>query len=352
MSDTVNITIQVLDQVSATISTVGTQGPAGSDASATTDASLLTSGTLNDARLSGNVVLTSAMQAALSAKQATLVSGTNIKTVNGSTLLGSGDLVVSGGLGSSFTKSELNTAVSDGNVVFVGDALNGTLGATTPATIACTTITASGALTINSSSQHVVNNGSNQFFLQVTGSIVRLGSYNGTGLPLSINGSGGPVLIGTESSLSGIPRLGIVPESVAQTTLGLKGIASYTGTFFECRDSANGLKYKIDVSGNVTSGSIAIGSGTAILKVLSATATLDFGSVAADSYADLTITVTGAAVGDTVAIGFPNGSILADLVWSAWVSATNTVTIRVANNSSTTARDPASGTFRATVTQF
>lgn len=34
---------------------------------------------------------------ALAAKQATLVSGTNIKTVNGTTLLGSGDLVVSGG---------------------------------------------------------------------------------------------------------------------------------------------------------------------------------------------------------------------------------------------------------------
>lgn len=33
----------------------------------------------------------------LSGKQATLVSGTNIKTINGSSLLGSGDLVVSGG---------------------------------------------------------------------------------------------------------------------------------------------------------------------------------------------------------------------------------------------------------------
>lgn len=36
------------------------------------------------------------LQAALDAKQATLVSGTNIKTINGSTVLGSGDLVVSG----------------------------------------------------------------------------------------------------------------------------------------------------------------------------------------------------------------------------------------------------------------
>jgi hypothetical protein len=36
------------------------------------------------------------LQTALDGKQATLASGTNIKTVNGSTLLGSGDLVVSG----------------------------------------------------------------------------------------------------------------------------------------------------------------------------------------------------------------------------------------------------------------
>jgi len=101
-----------------------------------------------------------------------------------------------------------------------------------------------------------------------------------------------------------------------------------------------------------TFSSLVVGSGTAVTKVLSATATLDFGSIAANSYADLTITITGAAVGDTVSVGFPNGSITDDLVFSAWVSATNTVTIRCANNSSTTARDPASGTFRATVTQF
>lgn len=37
------------------------------------------------------------LQAALDAKQDDLVSGTNIKTVNGNSLLGSGDLVISGG---------------------------------------------------------------------------------------------------------------------------------------------------------------------------------------------------------------------------------------------------------------
>jgi hypothetical protein len=43
--------------------------------------------------------VSSATQTALDGKQATLVSATNIKTINGSTVLGSGDLVVSGGGG-------------------------------------------------------------------------------------------------------------------------------------------------------------------------------------------------------------------------------------------------------------
>ena len=41
------------------------------------------------------------LSAALAAKQATLVSATNIKTINGSSVLGSGDLAVSGGGGAS-----------------------------------------------------------------------------------------------------------------------------------------------------------------------------------------------------------------------------------------------------------
>lgn len=46
--------------------------------------------------LPGNL---SALNAALAGKQAALVSGTNIKTVNGNSLLGSGDLVIAGGGG-------------------------------------------------------------------------------------------------------------------------------------------------------------------------------------------------------------------------------------------------------------
>lgn len=71
------------------------------------DAGQITSGTIATARLPEFVLSSSDFDGAgtsgdpitILGKQATLVSGTNIKTVNGTTLLGSGDLVISGGSG-------------------------------------------------------------------------------------------------------------------------------------------------------------------------------------------------------------------------------------------------------------
>ena len=51
------------------------------------------------------------LQTSLDAKQATLVSGTNIKTVNGTSLLGSGDLVVAGGGGGSGSISSVSSTI-------------------------------------------------------------------------------------------------------------------------------------------------------------------------------------------------------------------------------------------------
>ncbi len=95
---------------------------------------------------------------------------------------------------------------------------------------------------------------------------------------------------------------------------------------------------------------VNIGTGTTITQVLSATATLDFANQAAIGCNDLTITVTGAALGDAVDIGVPNGSVPNGTAsFTGWVNATNTVTIRYCQLVS---GDPASGTFRATVTKF
>ena len=54
------------------------------------------------------------LDAALSGKQATLVSGTNIKTINGVSVLGSGDIIVSGGIGGSTGATDNAVLRADG----------------------------------------------------------------------------------------------------------------------------------------------------------------------------------------------------------------------------------------------
>jgi len=88
-----------------------------------------------------------------------------------------------------------------------------------------------------------------------------------------------------------------------------------------------------------------------LARVLKGSATLDFGSTAAGAVTDLTITVTGAADGDVVGLSVPNASQTTTGTFSAWVSATNTVTVRYRIAALTGSEDPASGVFKATVTK-
>lgn len=87
--------------------------------------------------------------------------------------------------------------------------------------------------------------------------------------------------------------------------------------------------------------------GRRITAVLLGSATLDFGSINAAASADLTITVTGAAVGDTVDLGRP-AAPAAGIIFQAFVSAANTVTVR-ATNITAAPVDPASATYKVAV---
>lgn len=168
------------------------------------------------------------------------------------------------------------------------------------------------------------------------------------------------------------PALG-TPSSATLTSAtglpistGVTGLASNVATFLGSPTSSNGRAMYTDETGTgsavfatspslvtpnlgaASATTITIGSGTTILKHLSATATLDFANLAAIGCEDLTITVTGAALGDTVAIGVPNASIVSNGTFFGWVSATNTVSIKFCT---VVSGDPASGTFRADVWQ-
>lgn len=103
-------------------------------------------------------------------------------------------------------------------------------------------------------------------------------------------------------------------------------------------------------SGPVTStNGFKSGTGLTISKVLGASAALDFASINAAASADLTITVTGAAVNNVVSLGLPTAPT-AGLIFQAFVSATNTVTVR-ATNITAAPVDAASATYSVVVTQ-
>lgn len=80
---------------------------------------------------------------------------------------------------------------------------------------------------------------------------------------------------------------------------------------------------------------------------LTATATLDFPSIPANSTAELTVTVTGATAGSPVMLGAP-AAIEAGLIFCGYVSAADTVTVRV-HNQTGGAIDPASATWTVSV---
>lgn len=82
---------------------------------------------------------------------------------------------------------------------------------------------------------------------------------------------------------------------------------------------------------------------------LSGSATWDPGSVAAGAYTSTTLTVTGAAVGDVVSVGFSD-PVPAGCVLSGAVTVADTVTVTLVNHAAG-AVDLASGTLRADVWQ-
>lgn len=81
-----------------------------------------------------------------------------------------------------------------------------------------------------------------------------------------------------------------------------------------------------------------------------ASATLDFPSISGNSTETLTVSVPGAGAGDVVSLG-PPSTIETGLIWCGFVSATNTVTIRL-HNSTGAPVDPASAIWKVAVIKY
>lgn len=97
-------------------------------------------------------------------------------------------------------------------------------------------------------------------------------------------------------------------------------------------------------------GSVVIGGGTAITKHLSALFNPALAALKPATCSTASFTLTGAADGDTLALGVPNARMIGGtgviLNYFAWVSATNTVTIQACNLGSSPQKTVGSGAFR------
>lgn len=92
------------------------------------------------------------------------------------------------------------------------------------------------------------------------------------------------------------------------------------------------------------------GEYIAIARKLIAAAALGFGSIPTQSFADLTISIIGAVVGDSVALGVPAATAAtAGVAFTSWVSASDVVTVRAHNYSAIAVTPASGGIFKVTV---
>jgi len=197
------------------------------------------------------------------------------------------------------------------------------------------------------------------------------GGVNGTGTQFGVYGSSpGPGVygVGGNTGVFGTSTTGngIVGSSASTSATGAAGIfdnyaANNAGNIL-LGQSANVIKFSVDgkgdvsASGNVTaSGSVTIGGGTPILEHLSRRFAVSVaGGIGPGGCLTLpTIAFAGASDGDTIALGVPNALVAGTagdfLEYFAWVSAANTVSVRVCNLKGNSANNTASGTIRVDI---
>lgn len=203
------------------------------------------------------------------------------------------------------------------------------------------------------------------------------GAYAGvqaTGGQYGIYASGAFGVYGVTTSPAGMGIQGVAPNSIGvqgatSTGVGVYGVSTAGAGTAGRFNAQNGGKIlsgqnnnvevfsvanngSVNTSGSLaTSGPVTIGGGTPIAEHLSMTFSLSVASLKPSTCTSSTFTLTGASDGDTTALGVPNALMSAGMIiYSAWVSAANTVTIRACNvNPNGPAAAAASGTVRVDI---
>lgn len=136
-----------------------------------------------------------------------------------------------------------------------------------------------------------------------------------------------------------------------RVAFGLADAAATTAAIFGVGRSLDGGASWQNIFRLNLDGTMRLGiSGTTFTSYLSGTASLDFDlSGAGITCQDLTVTVTGATTGNSVAMGLPTAlASTAGVTFDAWVSAADTVTVRACDVTSGNP-NPAAATVRASV---
>lgn len=283
--------------------------------------------------------------------------------------------LISGGYGSSgVTFSSLGAIQANGSLTIDGaSTLTGLASGTAGFSIgAGQAYTGAGAVTLSSAAASALNVNSG-----TTGALTldsgTTGAINlGTGASAKTitigNAVSSAVKIGNLTTQYGILYTGTSDGALAQTAAGTTGqcLLGNTGgppTWGSCSAAASlwqrsGTNLSPSNTGDdllLSSGeTLTIGGGTAITKHLSGTAVLDFNSIPNNSCLSMTMTVTGAAVGDSVYVSpsAVTGGIetFTSTSWNGYVSSTNTVTVRACKLGTGTV-DPAGQTWRADIWQ-
>jgi hypothetical protein len=236
------------------------------------------------------------------------------------------------------------------NKTLTAPAINGTVtttGLTLPAFTASGNITGSGSPTI--SSFGTING------LTFTAAADGLTIAGGTTTRI-LTLTGADITIGSTIKPTSSGVLAIQSNGVNALTLDAGGAAGINiGTTSASAIIIGRSSVTTTINGTAAVNTLTIGGGTVILKHLSGTTTFDAPSVGLSSCSDIgTVTVTGAAVGDSV-IAAPTatsgGIETLTLSWNAYVSSPNTVTIRACNTSISLGQNPSNQTWRADIWQ-
>jgi hypothetical protein len=294
-----------LDQVDALFAAAGTGTSVGLNVGAGKTLAIAGNVSANGATLSPTELsyldgVTSAIQTQLNAKQATLVSGTNIKTVNGTTLLGSGDLgtigVAYGGTGA--------TTLSSGYLV------KGNGASAVSASVVYDTGTNVGIGTASPQAKlHLLD--TNAVFIQLTDSAdgaSRVGQ-NGTAMTFGVDGangttermridSSGNVGIGTSSPTQKLTVLGADGAQVAQfrAANGYLRVRPYvdatSGGFIDATNAAENAYIPLSLAGS----SIRLTTNAGLAATVDASGNVGIGLTSPGSYGKFASTGTIAAV--------------------------------------------------------